>query len=123
MSDVTVKRFDELDGYQASPEAPKQFLYAARGLGVQSWGMNVLRLPASYTNYPEHDHMKDGQEEVYLLLEGNATLEADGQKISLEPKMFVRVGPSVRRKIVVGRAGAVILALGGTPGKAYEAKR
>lgn len=119
MSDVTVKRFEELDGYQASPGAPKQFLYAGKGLGVKSWGMNILNLPPNYKDYPEHDHVKDGQEEAYVVLKGKATLETDGQRISLEPGVLARVGPAVKRKIVPGSEGATILALGGTPGKAY----
>ena len=122
MSDVTVKRFDDLDGYQATPTSPKQFLYAGKGLGVQSWGMNVLKLPANYKDYPEHDHMKDGQEEVYVVFEGTATLVADGESIALASGMLARVGPAVRRKIVPGGDGVTILALGGTPGKAYEPK-
>jgi mannose-6-phosphate isomerase-like protein (cupin superfamily) len=71
-------------------------------------------------DYPEHDHVKDGQEEVYVVLKGTATLTADGKDILLEPGMLVRVGPRVRRKIVPGADGMTILALGGTPGKAYE---
>ena len=43
MADVTFKRFEELDSYQA------QFLYAGRGLGVTSFGMNVLRAPRPAT--------------------------------------------------------------------------
>lgn len=123
MSDVTVKRFDDLDGYQATPTSPKQFLYAGRGLGVRSWGMNILKLPPNYMDYPEHDHVKDGQEEVYVVLEGSATLRADGESHPLAPGTLVRVGPAVRRKILPGGGGAVILALGGTPGKAYEPRR
>jgi mannose-6-phosphate isomerase-like protein (cupin superfamily) len=122
MSDVTVKRLDDLDGYQPSPGAPKQFLYAGKGLGVASWGMNVLNLPANYKDYPEHDHRKDGQEEVYVVLKGNAALEADGRMWSLEPGVLVRVGSAVKRKILPGSEGVTILALGGTPGKAYELK-
>ena len=120
MSDVTVKRFDELDGYQAAPGEPKRFLYAGKGLGVTAWGMNVLDFRADHRDYPEHDHVKDGQEEVYVVLKGTATLTADGKDILLEPGMFVRVGPRVRRKIVPGADGMTVLALGGTPGKAYE---
>ena len=120
MTDVTVKRFEDLDGYQASPGAPKQFLYAGKGLGVTSWGMNILNLPAGYEDYPEHDHTKDGQEEAYVTIKGSATLEAEGQRIALEPGVLVRVGPTVKRRIVPGAAGVTILALGGTPGKPYE---
>jgi len=114
MADVTVKKFDELDGYQG------QFLYAAKGLGVKSWGMNLLRLPASWPDYPDHDHVGDGQEEVYVVLEGDATLAAGGKTWELKPGMMARVGPGEKRKITPGASGVTILAMGGTPGKAYE---
>lgn len=116
MSDVTFKRFDELESYKGQG----QFSFAGKGLGVKSWGMNLLRLPASYTDYPDHDHVADGQEEVYIVLEGDAKLVAGKESWNLVPGTMVRVGPSVKRKIVSGGTGATILALGGTPGKAYE---
>jgi len=119
MTDVTVKRFEDLDGYQATPDGPKQFLYAGKGLGVTSWGMNILELPAQWSGYPEHDHLKDGQEEVYLVLEGSARLQAGTETFALEPGLLARVGPGQKRKIVPGPNGVTLLALGGTPGKAY----
>jgi len=114
MADVLVKEFEDLDSYQG------QFLYAGRGLGVTAWGMNILKLPPNWTDYPNHDHLKDGQEEVYVVLQGSATLEADGETWRLEPGMLVRVGHEQKRKIVPGGQGVVILALGGTPGKVYQ---
>ena len=114
MTDVTVKRFEELESYHG------RFLYAGRGLGVTAWGMNVLKLPPEWTGYPEHDHAKDGQEEVYVVLEGGAELQAGGKSWSLEPGMLARLGPGEVRKIVSGGSGVTLLALGSTPGKAYE---
>ncbi|MGA9752940.1 MAG: hypothetical protein WBS54_14250 [Acidobacteriota bacterium] len=113
MADVTIKRFDELEGYN------QQFLYAGKGLGVSAWGMNLLKLPANWQEYPEHDHTSDGQEEVYVVLEGTARLQAGDESWELVPGTLVRVGPAQKRKIVPGAQGAVLLALGGTPGKAY----
>jgi uncharacterized cupin superfamily protein len=114
MADVTVKKFDELESYKG------QFLYAGRGLGVTAWGMNVLRLPPGWRDYPDHDHAKDGQEEVYLVLDGSATLQAEGKSWKMEPGVLFRVGCAQRRKIVPAGEGVTLLALGGTPGKAYE---
>ncbi len=114
MADVTFKRFEELDSYQA------QFLYAGRGLGVTSFGMNVLRLPPNWADYPEHNHSKEGQEEVYVVLQGSARLTAAEGSWDLLPGTLVRVGAEQKRRIVPGAAGVTILALGGTPGKAYE---
>ncbi len=49
------------------------------------------------------------------MLEGNATLEADGERWLLEPGNMARVGPHQKRKIVPGDAGVVLLAIGGAP--------
>ena len=119
MVDATVKRVDELESYQGPGGPPGQFLYAAKSLGVGAWGMNVLRLPPRWSGYPDHDHAKDGQEEVYVVLLGDATLQAGGDTWHLVPGMLARVGPHQKRKIMPGDGGVTILALGGTPGKAY----
>ena len=113
MADVTFKRFDDLESYA------NQFFYAGRGLGVTSWGMNLLRLPPNWDAYPDHDHATAGHEEVYVVLDGSARLSAGGETWDLEPGTLVRVGPAQKRKIVPGPRGATILALGGTPGKPY----
>jgi mannose-6-phosphate isomerase-like protein (cupin superfamily) len=117
MPDVTVKHLDELDSYAG------QFLYAGQGLGVTAWAMNVARLPANWSDYPEHDHSKDGQEEVYVVLAGSATLHADDETWDMEPGMLARVGCGQKRKFVPGNEGVTLLMIGGTPGKAYEPRR
>jgi mannose-6-phosphate isomerase-like protein (cupin superfamily) len=119
MADVTVKRFDELESYKNEGH----FNYAARTLGVTAWGMNLLKLPPAWPDYPDHDHAKDGQEEVYVIIEGDATLHAGGETWKVLPGTFVRVGPQQKRKFVPGPKGVTIVALGGTPGKAYEPKK
>lgn len=116
MTDVTVKKIGELESWQGEG----RFNYAGKGLGVTAWGMNVERLPADWPDYPEHDHTADGQEEVYVVLEGSATLEADGETWELTPGTLARVGPEQKRRIVPGDAGVTLLAIGGTPGKPYE---
>ena len=116
MVDVTLKSLDELDGYEG------RFLYAGKGLGVTAWGMNVLRLPPAFADYPEHDHAEDGNEEVYVVLEGSATLQLGDEARELAPGTLARVGPGAKRKVIPGADGATILVIGGTPGKAYEPK-
>jgi quercetin dioxygenase-like cupin family protein len=123
MADVIAKRMEELEPYRGPHEIPGvQFVPLAKPLGVTAWGMNVLVLAPNATEYPEHDHQGDGQEEVYTVIEGAAMLRAGGQEIRMAPGVFVRVGPKEKRKIVAGDRGATVLALGATPGKAYVAK-
>lgn len=90
------------------------------GLGVESFGMQILRFPPNADRYPEHDHAHDGQEEVYVVLDGSVTLIAGGEERELGPGTFARVGPGERRKLVTGAERATVLALGGVPGKAFE---
>jgi len=90
------------------------------GLGVESFGIQVIDMPPNADRYPEHDHSHDNQEEVYTVLDGAATLRAGGQDHELRPGVFARVGAGEKRKLVTGAEGARLLALGGTPGKAYE---
>ena len=112
MADVTVKHIDELDSH----DGKGTFLFARKGLGVTSVGMNVQRWPAGYADYPDHDHEKDGQEEVYFVVEGSLTLHAGDESFELMPGTFARVGPGQTRKIVPGGDGVTLLALGGKPG-------
>lgn len=116
MTDVTVKKFDELESHKGEG----RFAFAGKSLGVTAWGMNLENFPPGWDGYPEHDHTDDGQEEVFIPLKGSATLQAEGNTWTLEPGMIVRVGPTAKRKIVPGPEGVTLLALGGTPGKPYK---
>ncbi|HXV56301.1 MAG TPA: hypothetical protein VD704_00400 [Gaiellaceae bacterium] len=115
MADVTVKAIDDMEGIHGG--AARR---ARAELGVTAWGMQVLTLPPRWDGYPLHDHGTEAfdpnQEEVYVPLEGSATLLADGEKWDLRPGVMARVGPDQPRKIVPGAQGIRILALGGTPG-------
>ena len=116
MADVTVKHIDELE----SGGGNGRFFFARKGLGVTAFGMNVGRFPAGYADYPDHDHSKDGQEEVYFVVEGSLTLHAGDEAFVLTPGTFARVGPEQKRKLAPGADGVTLLAIGGRPG-AFEA--
>jgi hypothetical protein len=119
MVDVTVRAIDEMD------DLFEGMVRRARAeLGVTAWGMQVLSLPANWQEYPNHNHDSDAidpnQEEVYVPIEGSATLVADGEKFALRPGVMARVGPAQMRKIVPGPEGIRVLALGGSPGKGFQ---
>jgi len=115
MPDVTVKAIDEMEGLNGG--AARR---ARAELGVTAWGMQVLTLPPDWDGYPGHNHAVDAydpnQEEVYIPLEGSATLVADGQEYELQPGAMARVGPAQMRRIVPGPRGIRFVALGGAPG-------
>ena len=121
MTDVNPKRLQQIEPYSGPHAIPGiRFRPAGKALGVTAWGMNVLELDPHCEGYPEHDHTKDGQEEVYLVLDGKATLHVSGETIELDRGSFVRVGPTQTRKWVTTDQPATILALGATPGQAFK---
>src|SRR5688572_33375870 len=120
MEGIRVKQIEEIEPYSGPHAIPGiRFRPAREALGVSSWGMSVIELDPRCSGYPEHDHASDGHEEVYLVLRGSVLLRAGGTERRLKQGDFVRVAPEVRRKLVTLDEGAAILALGGTPGKAY----
>jgi mannose-6-phosphate isomerase-like protein (cupin superfamily) len=117
MSDYTAKRLGDMQaGYGGG------FVKVRAELGVSSFGVQAIRLPPNFADYPEHDHAAEGQEEVFLALEGSGWLEVDGERVELERDVLVRVGPAARRKLFSGPDGLSALALGGVPGESYKIK-
>jgi hypothetical protein len=116
MAGYSIKRIDEMEAVYAGA-----FKRARAELGVESFGMQVMDIPANVTQYPEHDHSEDGQEEVFVTMRGSGEIEIDGERHPLDPETIVRVGPDAKRKIWPGDDGIRVLALGGRPGAVYEA--
>jgi mannose-6-phosphate isomerase-like protein (cupin superfamily) len=115
MADVTVKRVEDFEAIFGGG-----FRRVRAGLGVSSFGLAVIDLPPGFSHYPAHDQTHDGQEEVYTLLSGRATLQVGGEEFQMEPGVFARVAPAERRKFVTGSEPARILAMGAIPGEVYE---
>jgi uncharacterized cupin superfamily protein len=115
MTDLTVKEMGDFDSvFHGGMRRVRA------GLGVTSFGIQVIELPAGFTGYPQHDHSHDDQEEVYLPLSGRVTLEVGDQSVELAPGIFARVGPGEKRKLITGDEPAQVLCVGGTPGSVYE---
>jgi hypothetical protein len=115
MADYTAKRIDEMEaGFGGG------FVKARAELGVTAFGMQVIQLPPDYGDYPEHDHAESGQEEVFLAIGGSGWMDVEGERVELDRKTFVRVGPEAKRKLYAGPEGLRILAIGGAPGEPYK---
>lgn len=116
MADYTAKRIDDMEAVFRGA-----FKRARAELGVQAFGMQVMDLPPNLEQHPEHDHAESGQEEVFVVLRGGGEVEVDGERVPIDTETIVRVGPGARRKLWPGGEGMRVLALGGVPGKAYDA--
>lgn len=133
MVDVTHRRIEEIDSITGVLDGVSMYR-AAADLGVSAFGMSIVEIEPGADAYPEHDHSPEGlggqmfakrpqqlgQEEVYFALRGWGTVVADGEEYPLDPDHVVRLGPTVRRRILPGPDGLRLLAIGGTPGSAYD---
>src|SRR2546425_813714 len=86
-------------------------------LGIHAFGINAYTPGEDGTLISEHDEAGSGQEELYIVLDGKATFEVDGEAVDAPPGTLVFVGPESRRKAT---GDGTILAVGATPGEAYQ---
>jgi mannose-6-phosphate isomerase-like protein (cupin superfamily) len=115
MANYTAKKINEMEAAFGGG-----FVKARAELGVTSFGVQVIRLPPDYGDYPEHDHAEDGQEEVYVALEGSGSIDIEGERVDFDKDTLVRVASGTKRKVHSGPAGLQILVIGGCPGQAYK---
>jgi hypothetical protein len=105
-----IVRIDEL-------EQRGRFIPLREALGIHSFGINAIKTDDDGLLINEHDEA-GGQEEVYVVLDGNATFEVDGETFEAPAGTFVSVRPESTRKAT---GEATVLALGGTVGEVYRA--
>ena len=78
MEAFTIKHDEELE------RAYGKWVLVRRSLGVSTFGLNAVELPPG-ESIPEHDETGRGHEEVFLVLEGDATIVVDGVDHPLRP--------------------------------------
>ena len=105
-----VARLDEI-------EKRGSFIPVREHLGIHSFGINARTQGDNGVLVNEHDEA-GGQEEVYLVLDGTATFEIDGETVDAPAGTFISVEPEAKRSAT---GDATVLALGGTVGEAYQA--
>ncbi|MCW2969514.1 MAG: cupin protein [Solirubrobacterales bacterium] len=115
MADYTAKKIGDMEaGFGGG------FVKARAELGVSAFGFQVIQLPPSFSDYPEHDHADSGQEEVFVALSGSGWIDIEGERVDLDGETLVRVGPETKRKVHSGPEGLRLLAIGGAPGWPYK---
>jgi tetratricopeptide (TPR) repeat protein len=120
MSGYAVAQLDEIEEISDGrcPWRPVRHHFGITSFGVNTWtgkeaGDRIIN---------EHDESEeqDLQEELYLVQRGRARFELDGERVDAPAGTFVFVRQDVKRTAFAEEPGTTIVALGGTPGKAYE---
>ncbi len=90
-----------------------------QALGITAFGINQIQLPPGGQG-SDHDESASGQEEVYLVIEGDGVMAVDGELVELRPDRFVFVPPGTQRQVRAGDRGITFVCVGSPPGRAYE---
>jgi len=119
MSGYTVAQLEEIDEQDDGrcPWRPVRHHFGITGFGVNAWTARE----AGDRIINEHDESEpDANEELYLVLRGRAAFELDGDRVVAPAGTLVFARPGVNRTAVAEEPETTIIALGGTPGKAFE---
>jgi mannose-6-phosphate isomerase-like protein (cupin superfamily) len=80
-------------------------------LECSNLGITILECDPGWTG-KEHNHAGKGQEEVYILVEGVATVDVDGESVELQAGDALRIDPAARRQIHNGDAESLFVLVG-----------
>ena len=119
MTRYAVARLEEIeeltDGRE--PFRPVRHHFGITSFGVNAWtaregGDRIIN---------EHDESDpDSDEELYLVVRGRAMFELDGYRVAAPTGTLIFAPPGVKRTAFAEEPETTVIALGGTPGKAYE---
>ena len=117
MSGYTVAHLEEIDEISdgRSPWRPIRHHFGITSFGVNAWtgrdaGDRIIN---------EHDEADDN-EELYIVQRGRATFDFDGERLDAPTGTLVFARPGIKRTAFAEEPGTTIIALGGTPGEAYQ---
>jgi len=118
MAGYTIKHRDEFESMEGSGDAT--WMLARKALGASSFGFNLVEI-APGGQIPEHDEAQSGQHELYVILEGEATLRIGGEDHAAPAGTFPSIEPPVSRTILNrSESPATALLIGVHPDGEYE---
>src|SRR3954452_5105428 len=117
MSEYSVAHLADIDEIDdgREPFRPIRHVFGITSFGVTSWTARE----AGDRIINEHDEAGEA-EELYVVQSGRATFELDGERVDARSGTLVFARPGVKRTAFAEEAETTILAIGGTPGQAYE---
>jgi len=118
MTSYAIARLDEIDEVNdgREPFRPVRHHFGITSFGATAWTAR----DAGDRIINEHDESEDSAEELYLVVRGRAVFELDGDRVAAAAGTFVFAPPGVKRTAFAEEPETTVLALGGTPGRAYE---
>ena len=121
MAGYAVAHLDEIEEFT---DAGCHYRPVRHHLGITAFGATVWTARAAgdlvINEHDEGDPTAD--QELFLVLRGHAVFELDGDLVDAPAGTLVFAPPRTRRMASAKEDGTTIIALEGTPGKAYKAR-
>lgn len=121
MAAHAIAHLDEIEEYD---DAGCRYRPIRHHLGISAFGVTAWTASAAgdlvINEHDEGDPTAD--EELFLVLRGHAIFEVDGDRVDAPAGTLVFAPPRTKRTASAEEAGTIILALEGSPGKAYDAR-
>jgi quercetin dioxygenase-like cupin family protein len=115
----TIRHRDEFEVMEGSGDSTWKL--ARKALGTSSFGFNLVEI-APGGQIPEHDESKSGQHELYIVLDGEATMRLNGEDHPAPAGTFASIEPPATRTILNNSdAPVTALLIGVQPEGGYEA--
>ena len=109
------KEWTDDEGYAARWHSIREFF------GIEAFGVNACHANAGEELVVPHDEVAfGGQEELYLVVEGRARFECDGEEVELGPGGLLHLQPQVQRAGIALETPTVVFMVGGVAGKPYQ---
>ncbi len=114
----SIKHRDDFESMEGSGDSTWKL--ARKALGTASFGFNLVEI-APGGQIPEHDESGSGQDELYVILEGEAIFRIAGEDHPAPAGTFASIEPPVSRTIL-NRSDAPVTAMliGVDPSGGYE---
>jgi hypothetical protein len=114
-----IARLDEIDvlldgNYRYRPV---RHHFGITSFGVTAW----VGAAAGDPIINEYDEDSEPTEELFMVVNGRAIFEIDGEQVEATPGTLVSIPEGTRRTAVAAEPATTILVFDGAPGKAYDA--
>jgi quercetin dioxygenase-like cupin family protein len=114
----TIKHRDDFEVMEGSGDAT--WMLARKSLGTDCFGYNLVEIGPG-GQIPEHNHGSTGEVEVYIILDGEATMRLGGEDIPAPAGTFASIdAPTSRAILNRSEAPVTALLIGVLPAGGYE---
>ncbi|AFA71439.1 cupin domain-containing protein [Gordonia polyisoprenivorans VH2] len=79
-------------------------------LGLSLFEVYQVELPAGAETV-QHDHLDDGNEDMYAVIRGSGWAVVDGKEVPVQPGQYVSVSVESRRFMRAGNEGMIFIAV------------